>query len=203
VLSIEVISRVFLRGFEISTPLGCFSTKRVPDLPTEQILILDPSGNQAARLGLESSTCRGLGSFFSGVYNIIIIGGGFYQFGRDDKSRRAWICKGEDKLFRISERNSRKFLISDGTEGIADFSKARYASDYAVRVLNDADWKLVICIVIALDECERVERSFRCSARYSAALHSVRNASDCSEVISNGLRQRMLAQLSLSSRRTM
>ena len=43
------------------------------------------------------------------------------------------------------------------------------------------------------------ERASRCDDR----VQSVRNASDCSGVISNGLRQRTLAQESLSSRRTM
>ena len=145
-LGIRISSRVFSKGFDINTPVGSFSAKWVPHLPTEEILILNHSGNQVARLGLES--------FLSGTYNIIITGGGFYQFGRDDNSGRAWICKGEGKLLRISERKRRRFFISDGTEEIADCSKAWYTNDYAIRIINDTDLKLVVCIFIALNVCE-------------------------------------------------
>jgi uncharacterized protein YxjI len=145
-LEVRFSSRVFTSGFDISTPLGGFSTKGAPDFPIGEILVLDHAGNQVARLGLES--------FLSSVYNIIITGGGFYQFGRDGNSKRTWTCKGEERLLCLSERNWRKFFISEGTQEIAEFSKAWYTSDYAVSVSNDADLKLVICIIIALNESE-------------------------------------------------
>ena len=125
-----------------------FFTKRVPNLPNDEILILNDSGDQVARLGLES--------LLRSVYNIIMRGGGFYQFGRDGNSERAWICKGEGKLLCISERSWRKFSISDGAEETASFSKDWLVNDYAVKVFNDSDLKLVICIVIALNESEYV-----------------------------------------------
>jgi hypothetical protein len=146
VLNVRICSRVFSRGFDIGTPVESLFARRVPLSPTGEILISNPSGNQIARLELES--------FLSSVYNIIISGGGFYQFGRDDKSRRTWTCKGEEKLLRISERNKRRYFISDGAEEIADGSKAWLANDYAIRVRKDADLKLVVCIFIALSVCE-------------------------------------------------
>jgi hypothetical protein len=149
VFDVQIISRVFPQGIEIHTPLGVFSTKRVPDLPTEEILILNHSEDQVARLGLEPT-------IFSRVYNIVITGGGFYQFCRDGNSGRTWNCKGEERLLCLSERSWRKFSISEGAEEIAVFSKAWCASDYKVRVSNDTDWKLVTCIVIALNESENV-----------------------------------------------
>ena len=108
--------------------------------------MLDHTGNQVARLGLES--------LLSSVYNIIITGGGFYQFGRDGKLKRTWTCKGEERLLCLSEPSRRRFFISEGTQEIAEFSKAWYASDYVVSVSNNADLKLMICIVIALNESE-------------------------------------------------
>ena len=150
-LKVRISSRVFSRGFDIGTPLESLSARRAPLSPTGEILIADPSGNQIARLELES--------FLSSNYNIIISGGGFYRFGRDDKSKRAWTCKGEDKLLRISERSERMFFISDGAEVIADCSKDWLINDYAIRVFNDADLKLVVCIFIALSVCEH-ETSF-------------------------------------------
>ncbi len=144
--NVGIRSRAFSRGFDISTPVESFSAKRVPLSPTAEILVSDNSGNQIARLELDS--------FLSSVYNIIIPGGGFYQFGRDNKSRRTWTCKGEGKLLRISERSRRRFFISDGAEEIADCSKAWFTNDYAIRVFNDADLRLVVCIIITLSVCE-------------------------------------------------
>jgi uncharacterized protein YxjI len=146
VLNVRINSRIFPRGFNISTPVESYTAKRVPLSPTGEILITNISGNQIARLELES--------FLSNVYNIIITGGEFYQFGRDKTSRRTWICKGEEKLLRVSERSWRKFFISDGTQDVAVCSKAWFTNDYTVRVFNNADLKLVICIFIALNECE-------------------------------------------------
>jgi len=151
VLNVRISSRVFSRGFEIGTPVESLSARRVPLSPPGEILISNPSGNQIARLELES--------FLSSVYNIIISGGGFYQFGHDDKSRRTWTCKGEGKLFCIEERGKRSFVVSDGDEEIADCSKDWLANDYAIRVFNDADLKLVVCIFIALSVSEH-EPSF-------------------------------------------
>jgi hypothetical protein len=123
-----------------------FSAKRVPLSPTGEILIFNISKNQIARLGLES--------FLSGIYNIFITGGGFYQFGRDNVLRRTWICKGEGKLLHVSERSWRRFFISDGIQEVAECSKAWLTNDYAIRILDDADLKLVVCIFIALNQCE-------------------------------------------------
>ena len=150
-LKVRISSRVFSRGLNIGTPLESLSARRVPLSPTGEILIADPSGNQIARMELES--------FLSSNYNIIISGGGFYQFGRDNKSRRTWTCKGEERLLHISERTKRRFFISDGTDEIADCSKAWLANEYAIRVFNDADLKLVVCIFIALSVYEH-ETSF-------------------------------------------
>ena len=145
-LNVRISSRVFPRGFDISTPIESFSAKRIPLSLTGEILISNLSGNQIARLELES--------YIHKVYNIIITGDGFYQFNRDNKSKRTWTCKGEGKLLYISERRWRKFSISDGAQDIAACSKAWYANDYTIRVFNDEDMKLVICIFVALSVCE-------------------------------------------------
>jgi hypothetical protein len=140
VLDLAISSR------EIKTPLGIFSAKRVPLSPIGEILILNSSDGQIARLERES--------FFSNVYNVIISGGGFYQFARDKTSSRTWTCKGEGKLFRVSEVSSRKFLFSEDARQVAECSKSRFLNDYEIRVFNDADLKLVICVFIALSVLE-------------------------------------------------
>ncbi len=120
--------------------------KKVPLSPTGEIHILNASDSQIARLGLES--------FFSSVYNVIITGGGFYQFGRDKSSSRTWTCTGEGKLFRVSERSNRRFFVSEETQQIAECSKSRFFNDYEIKVFDDADLKLVMCIFIALSLLE-------------------------------------------------
>jgi uncharacterized protein YxjI len=145
-LDATITSRTFSTGFDIRTPIGIFTAKKVPLSPTGEVRILDPSGNQAARLETES--------FFSSVYNIIIRGGGFYQFGCSEDSNQKWTCKGEGKLFCISEKPNRKFDFSEDAQKIAECSKSRFSTDYKVKVFNDADLKLVMCVFIALSLLE-------------------------------------------------
>jgi len=139
-LNVLISSRFFSDGFDIGTPVGEFSTNR--RFRSDECLIFNPSGNQIARVWP--------GSHASRVYNIIITGGGFYEFGRDKKSRRAWICKGEGKLFSMSKQRKRRFILSDGTQQIAECKKAWWTGDYAITVFDDADLKLVVCIFIAM-----------------------------------------------------
>jgi uncharacterized protein YxjI len=141
-LSVRINSRLFSSGFDISTPLENYSAKKVSLFPTGEILISNSSEKQIARVGRKS--------FLSDVYNIIITGGGFYQFDRDNLTRKTWTCKGEGKLLCISERSRRRFLISEEDQVVAECSKAWFTSDYAIKVFNDAEWKLVVCIFIAL-----------------------------------------------------
>jgi len=93
-------------------------------------------------------------SVFSSIYNIILTGGGFYQFRRERISSQTWTCNGEGKLFRISEVSNRRFRVADEDLEIADGSKSLLSNDYEVRVFNDADLKLVMCVFIALSLLE-------------------------------------------------
>jgi hypothetical protein len=54
VLNVRISSRVFSRGFDIGTPVESLSARSVPLSPPGEILISNPSGNQIARLELES-----------------------------------------------------------------------------------------------------------------------------------------------------
>jgi uncharacterized protein YxjI len=141
-LNIRISRHLFSSGFDISIPPENYSAKRVSLFPTGEILISNFSEKQIARVGRES--------FLSNVYNIIITGGGFYQFDRDNVTRKTWTCKGEGKLLCISERSRRRFSISEEDQVVAECSKAWFTNDYAIRVFNDAEWKLVVCIFIAL-----------------------------------------------------
>jgi len=145
-LDVAISSRAFSSGFDIRTPVETYSAKKVPLSPTSETRILNASGSQIARLELEN--------FFSSVYNVVITGGGFHQFGRDGGSSQTWACKGEGKLFRVSQKNSRRFLISEEAHEIAECSRSRFFNDYEVRVFNDADLKVVMCIFIALSLLE-------------------------------------------------
>jgi hypothetical protein len=146
VLDATISSRAFSSGFEIKTPGEVFSAEKVPLSLSGEIRILNGAGYQIARIEFES--------FLSSVYNIIMTGGGFYHFGRDRSSGRAWSCKGEGRRFCISEETSRKFLMCEQAQQIAEVSKSRFFRDYQVRVFNDADWKLVMCAFVALVELE-------------------------------------------------
>jgi hypothetical protein len=143
VLNVDINPRVISSGFDIRTPFGAFSAK-IPFLaPTGETLVFDQQENQIARIGLEGVTGR--------VYSIIISGGGYYQFGRDEKAKRTWTCKGEGRLLNISEGNKGQFSISDGKQEIAEAKKAWLTGDYAIKIFNDADFRLVVCVFVALN----------------------------------------------------
>jgi uncharacterized protein YxjI len=150
-LNVQISSRVLSEGYDISTPVGDFSAKKVIFSFTDKFLISDSSGNQIARLGVKS--------FFSRVYYIVFSGGGFYQFDRDAKAKRTWTCEGEGRLLSLSERSKRRFFISDGSQDIAEGTKTWYARDYAIKVANDSDLRLVVCIFIALSVREYQQSS--------------------------------------------
>lgn len=144
-LDATISSHFFSTGFDIRTPVGFFTAKKVPLSLTGEHRMLDSSGNQIARLEAES--------FISTIYNIIITGGGFYQF-RSGADRRNWTCEGEGKLFCISEQAGRRIVLSEDAQKIAECSKSRFFNDYEIRIFNDADLKFAICVFIALSLAE-------------------------------------------------
>ena len=144
-MNIQIISRVFENGFDITTPTETLSAKR----SFEETNISNSSGTHIARVGKES--------FFSSAYNIIISGGGFYQFKRDKcykMSKPTWECKGEGRSFHLYKRGWRRFEIADECQKIAEFRRAWFDSDYEISVVNEAELKLIICLVLALSESE-------------------------------------------------
>jgi hypothetical protein len=127
----------------ISGLLSGHFPQKLPSLPLpSETLVFDPRENQIARIGS--------GGIASGNYYIIISGGGYYLVGRDKDAKRTWTCKGEGRFLSISEGSKRRFSISDGDQGIAEAKKAWLTEDYAIGIFDDADFKLVVCIFIAL-----------------------------------------------------
>jgi len=137
---------MFAAGFDVKTPTGFFKAKKVPLSPTGEHRILNSSGSQIARIEAES--------FLSRIYNIIITGGGFYQFRCSADSNRKWTCEGEGDLFSVSEHANGKFDLTRDTQKIAECSKSRFFSDYEIRIHSDNDLKLAMCVFIALSLVE-------------------------------------------------
>ena len=138
-MEIRISSHIFSNRFDITTPEQNLFTKRSA---FGEMLVLNASETQIARLEKDS--------VFSGTYNIIISGGGFYQFDRDNDSNRTWVCKGEGRLLHLSEHSGRRFEITDESQRIAECSKDWGGNDFAIALLNEGEMKLVICIVLAL-----------------------------------------------------
>jgi hypothetical protein len=134
-----ITSAAFSSRFEIKTPVGDFSTKKIP---LEGTCLFNSSGTQIARIQSEG--------FLGTTCNIVISGGGFYQFACEKTAIRAWTCQGEGKQFRIAEEAARRFIVSDETRQIAEGSKSRFFQDYRLRIFKDADLKLIVCMFVAL-----------------------------------------------------
>jgi len=140
-MKIRISPRTFGAGLDISTPLETYSTKK-PLAPFGDTHVLNSRGTQVARLGPES--------LFSGAYNIIISGAGFYRFSRDENSKQTWICRGEGRLLQVSRTRRVWIVIDDAGQKVAEGSKARFASDYEIALVDEAEFKLVMCIFLAV-----------------------------------------------------
>jgi uncharacterized protein YxjI len=149
-MNIRINSRAFSNGFDISTPAETLTTD---NSSFGELLIHNSVGTQIARVVQAS--------LFSSENNIIISGGGGYQFRRHGTFTPNWKCEGEGRMLEIREIVGRwfsaryRFAISDGAQAIAEFSRTLFSNRYEVNLLEEGDLKLVICMVIALSMSER------------------------------------------------
>jgi len=157
-LTATIGPRPFSTGFQIRIDSGTFKTEDVSPRPFfSETHLLDSSGNQIARMWAESLT--------SNISNIIITGGGFYQFAPDPASspgwnRESWTCKGEGRSLLIAQNNRRLFIVSEEETEIATSSKTGYLDDYTITVQRDSDLKLLICISVLLIRSQQSSDSF-------------------------------------------
>jgi uncharacterized protein YxjI len=138
-VNVQINSRFFSKGYDLITPSGNFSAAFSP---FGEMLVSNVSGTQIARITNVS--------LLSNAYDIIISGGGLYQFNRDRNLRGCWICTGEGRVLQLSRGKGQQFTIIEEAETIAEGAKAWLTGNYAVNVLKAADFKLVICIFIVL-----------------------------------------------------
>src|SRR5262249_36435234 len=131
VLAVQVKSRMFSGGFDLVTPRVSYFAKRVPLSMVDETNVLDPAGDQTARLRRES--------FFSGTYSIVINGGGFYRLKREKTFGSSWTCEGEGRLLRVSKHGWLTFHLSENAQDIARWSKARLLGDDSISVIDEAD----------------------------------------------------------------
>jgi hypothetical protein len=92
-----------------------YNAKKIHLSPTSELELINSYGAHLARIELAS--------FLSSAYNIIINGGGFYDFERNREIKHAWVCKGEREIFQIVDHGKRDFSISQGDVQIADSQK--------------------------------------------------------------------------------
>ena len=104
--------------------------------------ILDPSGEQIARLQRES--------FFSPAYLIVIGGGSLYRLKRQMIFGSSWTCDGEGRFLRVSKHGGQTYQLSEGAEDIAQWSKPHVFGRYSLRAFGEPDLKLVFCIFVAV-----------------------------------------------------
>ena len=118
-----------------------------------ELLVFNSVGTQIARVGVES--------FFSSVYCIFISGGGVYRFQKSGLLKPKWTCEGEGRTLQVIGDIERwfemknRFLVSEGTQRIAEFSRVPFSNTYEVSLIEDDDWKLIMGIVIGLSMSER------------------------------------------------
>ena len=142
-MDIKISSRAFSHGFDITTPSEALSGAVSP---FGELLITNAHGTQIARIAKES--------ILSSVYDIIISGGELYQFVKDKGVKRLWTCSGGGRTIQLRAGKSRHFVVEAGSRKIAECSKEWLTSDYLITLLDEAEFKLVVCIFLALSMTE-------------------------------------------------
>jgi hypothetical protein len=140
-VDVTIQQRFISNGYEIIAAGETFNAKNIYLSSTGEVQLNNGHGTQVARIELES--------FFSSIYNIIISGGGFYQFSLDSETKHAWICKGEGEVYRIVDHGKRNFSVDHNDGQIASFSKSLFDNHYCVHVKDETNLKLVLCMVLA------------------------------------------------------
>ena len=142
-VNIKISSRAFSHGFDITTPRETFS---VDVSPFGELLILNVSGTQIARVTKES--------FLGSVYDVIISGGGFYQINHDKGLKERWTCEGEGKTIHFSKEAGSRFVLEEKALKIAECKRTWFDNDWAITLVDEAQFKLVACIFLVLSLSE-------------------------------------------------
>jgi hypothetical protein len=149
-MNVRISSRAFSNGFEIVTPTETLTTD---NSSYGELLIFNSVGTQLARVVTPS--------FFSSENNIIISGGGGYQLVRHSAVSSNWTCNGEGRTLELQLNKAHwfsattRYAISEGGKTIAECSTTAFSDDYKLSLIDESDFKLVVCIVIAVAISER------------------------------------------------
>src|SRR5260370_6553943 len=105
-VDITIKQRLSSNVYEIIALGENYNAKKIPLSPTGEIQLINSYGSHISRIKLAS--------LLSSTYNIIVNGGGFYQFGRNREIKHGLVCKGEQEIFQIVGHRKRKISIMQG-----------------------------------------------------------------------------------------
>jgi uncharacterized protein YxjI len=137
--------------YEISTP-GCtyFAQKKFFSF-LDKIKLMGPRDQVLARI--ESRF-----SFFRCRYDFELPDGKTYFFRREKFWKGVFVCEGPEESFRLYQHKGLNYSIFQNDSQIAAFNKNRVkvgkGDRYEIRMNDDANLIIVICLVLTVDASE-------------------------------------------------
>lgn len=147
--------------YEITTPACIYMARQKPFSWGDNILVTGPRERLVA-------TIRSRFSFFRSKYHYELVDGTSYQFRAEKLLPVVYVCEGPNECYRLYDHKGLNYSIFQGDAQIAAFSKNRITiangNTYDVRVNDDANLLVVICMVLTINASE--EGGNNTTARY-------------------------------------
>ncbi len=134
--------------YEISTPGCIYAARKIRFFWRDKITIAGPREKVFARI-------RSRFSFFRLRYDCEPSDGTTYRFSRKNYWKGVFLCESGDTSYVRCEHADRNYSILQNDRQVAAFTKDRasigYGDRYEIRMNNDANLFIVICMVLTID----------------------------------------------------
>jgi uncharacterized protein YxjI len=137
--------------YEIETPGCIYSARKKFFSWNDKLQITAPHGAIVARI-------TGKFSWFRSKYSFELSDGSVYRFCGEKIWKGVFVCEGSEVSFRLYQHKGLNYSIFQNKTQVAAFSKNAVTigsgDQYEIRVNDDANLMVVICIVLAIDLSE-------------------------------------------------
>jgi uncharacterized protein YxjI len=152
-VNISVQQREFsLRSeYEISTPGRIYLAEKKFFSWRDKIKLMGPRDQIMARI-------IGRFSFFRSKYDLELTDGRTYHFWKEKIWKGVFLCEGSNESFTLYEHKGLNYSIFQNNSQIAAFNKNRVkignGDRYEIRMNDDANLIVVICLALVVDASE-------------------------------------------------
>lgn len=150
-ITIEQNAFSFRSEYEITTPACIYSAKKKFLSWGDKIQVFGPRERITARI-------RSRFSLFRCKYEFALAEGAVYRFRKKKIWTGVYVCEGPNECFRLYEHKGLNWSVFQNDAQIAAFSKNKVkigkGDRYEIRMNEDANLAVMICLVLAIDASE-------------------------------------------------